>query len=153
MNIVPLYYFAADLAKHRLETGELQFGVAQPPHLLLAGKPVAGKMPIRDLSRAPLLETGGVRMLPGMLAQTQEALRDGEHLILMAETVLHAQDEAAGLPALLIWVGSPSVQMLGVNPILTDGHAPVLDIRKPSALPVAPGQDRGTLFPPTRTLH
>lgn len=153
MNIVPLYYFAADLAKHRLQTGELQLGAAQPPQLLLAGKPVAGKMHIRDLSRAPLLEAGGPRMLPGMLAQTQEALKDGEYLILLAETVLHARDEAGARQALLIWVGSPSTQMLGVNPVLLGDSAPVLDVRKPAALPVAPGQALGTLFPPTRTLH
>lgn len=153
MNIVPLYYFAADLAKHRLQTGELQLGASQPPQLLLAGKPVAGKMHIRDLSRTPLLEAGGPRMLPGMLAQTQETLQKGEYLILLAETVVHAQEEAGARQALLIWVGSAAAQMLGVNPVLPGGGTPVLDIRKPTVLPPAPGQALGTLFPPTRTLH
>lgn len=155
MNIVPLYYFAADLAKRRLQTGDLQLGTSQPPQLLLAGTPVAGKMPLRDLSHAPLLAAGGPRLLPGMLAQTQEALQDGEHLILMSETVLHSHDDAetGGRAALLIWVGSSAAQMLGVNPILQGDGSPSIEVREPAALPAAPGQRQGTLFPAARTLH
>lgn len=151
MTIVPLYYFAADLAKQRLEAGEFQLGAQQPPLLLLARPPVAGKMQIRDLSRAPLLLEGGPSMLRGMVSQACEALNDGEHLILMAETVL--REDGAAVPALLIWVSSPTAQMLGVNPVLPGGPAPTLDIRKPAALQPTPGEASGTLFPSSRTLH
>jgi hypothetical protein len=148
VSLVPIYYFAADIAKQRVETGGMSLGAGQPSIvLLLTGKPSAGSLPIRDLSYAPLLRDGGPAMLPGMVAQTRDALGEGEHLILLAETVFHQRGAAQATAAVLVWVGSRCAQLLGMNPILPGEPRPTIAIQRPIDIPAAPAEAIHLLFP------